>query len=66
MIVNFYVEKSCDIYSMVIIRFHIFVRKMISDDDIMVLRQGDLKSKGYILIMSYLHSKFYGLVSDRQ
>ena len=59
MIINFYVEKSCDIYSMVKIRFHIFVRKMI-------LRQGNLKSKGYILIMSYLHSKFYGLVSDRQ
>ena len=51
---------------MVKIRFHIFVRKMISDDDRMVLRQGNLKSKGYILIMSYLHSKFYGLVSDRQ
>ena len=46
---------------MVKIIFHIFVRKMISD-----LRQGDLKSKGYILIMSYLYSKFYGLVSDRQ
>ena len=61
MIINFYVEKSCDIYSMVKIRFHIFVIKMISD-----LRQSDLKSKGYILIMSYLHSKFYGLVSDRQ
>ena len=64
MIINFYVPSSCDIYSMVIIRFHIFVRKMISD--IMVLRPGNLKSKGYILIMSYLHSKFYGLVSDRQ
>ena len=59
MIINFYVQKSCDIYGMAKIRFHIFVRKMI-------LRQGNLKSKGYILIMSYLHSKFYGLVSDRQ
>ena len=64
MIINFYVQKSCDIYGMAKIRFHIFVRKMISD--IMVLRPGNLKSKGYILIMSYLHSKFYGLVSDRQ
>ena len=61
MIIDFYVKKSCDIYGMAKIRFHIFVRKMISD-----LRQGNLKSKGYILIMSYLHSKFYGLVSDRQ
>ena len=44
---------------MVKIGFHSFIRKMI-------LRQGNIKSKGYILIMSYLHSKFYGLVSDRQ
>ena len=64
MIIDFYVEKSCDIYSMVKIRFNIFVRKMISDDD--TTSKSDLKSKGCILIMSYLHSKFYGLVSDRQ
>ena len=57
MIVNFYVEKSCDIYSMVKIRFHIFVRKMISDDYVKVI----LSQKDTFLLCLIYTVNFMGL-----
>ena len=57
MIIDFYVEKSCDIYSMVKIRFNIFVRKMISD-----LRQRVILSQRDAFLLCLIYTvNFMGL-----